>query len=93
MFEFRREAEKMVNFTVDGRPCRAPRGSTVATALLTSGIVACRKTESKAPRAPYCLVGQCFDCLVEINGIGNRQACMEPIDEGMAICRQNWRRE
>jgi D-hydroxyproline dehydrogenase subunit gamma len=94
MFTFRQRATEWVNFTVEGRPCQAPRGSSVAIALLATGIVACRKTPTRnASRAPYCLIGQCFDCLVEINGIGNRLACMERVAEGMEIRRQNWHSE
>ena len=29
-----------------------------------------------APRGPFCMMGVCFDCLVEIDGLPNRQACM-----------------
>ena len=34
-------------------------------------------------RAPYCLMGTCFECLMEIDGIANRQACMTIVAEGM----------
>ncbi len=75
-----------VNFTIDGRPATARLGDTVAAALLASGIESCRTTPvSGAPRAPYCMMGVCFECLVTINGIGNRQGCLIPVAEGMTI--------
>jgi len=43
---------------------------------------------SAAPRAPYCLMGVCFDCLVDIDGMPNRQACMTIVRDGMRISRQ-----
>ncbi|OOY44644.1 sarcosine oxidase, partial [Solemya velum gill symbiont] len=33
--------------------------------------------------------GVCFDCLVEIDGKPNRQACMIKVAEGMRIRRQH----
>jgi predicted molibdopterin-dependent oxidoreductase YjgC len=34
------------------------------------------------------MMGVCFDCLVEIDGVGNRQACLTPVAEGMRVRRQ-----
>ena len=39
-------------------------------------------------RAPYCMMGVCFDCLAEIDGIPNRQSCMVAARPGMHIRRQ-----
>ena len=86
-------ASAELRFTFDGRPMTARAGDTVAAALLVNGITACRETPvSDAPRAPYCLMGVCFDCLVVIDGIGNRQGCLVPLVEGMRIETQHGRR-
>lgn len=64
-------------------------GDSVAAALLAAGISSLRDTPvGGAPRAPYCMMGVCFDCLVEIDGIPNRQACMTIVRDGMHIRRQ-----
>jgi D-hydroxyproline dehydrogenase subunit gamma len=34
------------------------------------------------------MMGICFECLMEIDGVGNRQACLTPITEGMRVRRQ-----
>lgn len=82
-----------LNFTFDGKVLKGRAGDTVAAALLANGIVSCRETPvSGAPRAPYCLMGVCFDCLVVIDGVGNRQGCLVPLAEGMAIETQHGRR-
>jgi predicted molibdopterin-dependent oxidoreductase YjgC len=39
------------------------------------------------------MMGVCFDCLVVIDGVGNRQACLTPVRDGMVIERQLGRRE
>lgn len=82
-----------LGFTFDGKPLTGRAGDTVAAALLANGIVACRETPvSATPRAPYCLMGVCFDCLVVIDGIGNRQGCLVPLADGMRIETQHGRR-
>jgi len=75
-----------VAITVDGRSVAARAGDTVAAALLAAGIDHCRLTPvSGAPRAPYCLMGVCFECLVTIDGVGNKQSCLIPVRTGMRI--------
>ena len=93
---FRRQpddARRVVRFTFDGREIEAREGDSVAAALLAAGISTCRTTPvSDAPRAPYCMMGVCFDCLVAIDGIGNRQACLVRVREGMAVAMQRGKR-
>lgn len=94
---FKRLSEPLadaVRITVEGRPVLARRGDTVTAALLASGLDFCRETAvSGAKRAPYCMMGVCFDCLVTIDGVGNRQGCLVPVTEGMAITLQHGKRE
>src|SRR5689334_19267294 len=79
---------------VDGRPIRARAGDTVAAAMLAAGVDRFRTTPvSEQPRAPYCLMGVCFDCLVTVDGVGSRQACLIEVREGMAVETQLGRRE
>jgi predicted molibdopterin-dependent oxidoreductase YjgC len=83
-----------LSFSFDGRPLSGRAGDTVAASLLANGIDVCRETPvSGAPRAPYCLMGVCFECLVVIDGVGNRQGCMVPLREGMTIETQHGRRQ
>lgn len=78
-----------LRLTVDGVAVELRRGETVAAALFLAGHKAGRTTPvSGAERGPYCMMGVCFDCLVEIDGEGNRQACMVEARNGMAVKRQ-----
>ena len=89
MFRRLHEPSEAVTISVDGAPLRAAAGDTVAAALMASANPACRETPvSGAPRAPFCLMGVCFDCLMEIDGVPNRQACMVQVRAGMAVRRQ-----
>lgn len=78
-----------LTFTFEGRPIVAEAGDTVAAALLAAGETLFRTTpQSGAPRAVFCGMGTCFDCLVMIDGAPNRQACMTRAVAGMAVTRQ-----
>jgi D-hydroxyproline dehydrogenase subunit gamma len=64
---------------------RLPRGENLAGALLVAGVMPFRHTPvSGAPRGPFCMMGACYDCLVEIDGV-NRQACMVQVTADMEI--------
>lgn len=78
-----------VSLTFEGQEIHAAPGDNVAAALLAAGVTNTRETPvSGAPRAPFCMMGACFDCVVEIDGEANRQACMTTVREGMAVRRQ-----
>jgi Uncharacterized anaerobic dehydrogenase len=94
MFKRLHEDGVAVSVTIDGEPFAAREGDSVAAALLASGRTACRTTPvSGAPRGPYCMMGVCFDCLVVVDGAGNRQGCLVRVAEGMAIETQRGKRE
>ncbi len=74
-----------VDVVFQGTPLSLPAGMNLAAALLSAGVEAFRHTPvSGSPRAPFCMMGACFDCLVEINGVV-RQACMLEVAEGLSI--------
>ena len=82
--------EKQVSITINGNPFDVPAGETVAAAVLASGIGHTRTTPvSSSPRAPFCLMGVCYECLMVINGSANQRACKEYVAEGMIIESQH----
>lgn len=83
-----------VPITIDGAPAQARAGDTVAAALLAAGRASCRSTPvSGAPRGPYCMMGVCFECLVTVDGIGNRQGCQVVVQPDMQVQTQRGKRE
>jgi predicted molibdopterin-dependent oxidoreductase YjgC len=75
---------------IDGEMVRVAAGESVAAAILASGMQSCRTSHlSGESRAPFCMMGVCFECLIEIDGIPNRQSCLIPVKEGMQIRRQH----
>ena len=77
-----------VTVTLDGDALRVPVNLTAAAVVLLHGGVGRATPVSGSPRAPYCMMGVCFDCLMEIDGVPNRQACLVTVAEGMRIKRQ-----
>ena len=76
-----------VRVLFDGQAYELPARANLAAALLAAGVQVFRQTPiSGAPRAPYCMMGACFECLVEIDGI-TRQACMVEVSAGMQVER------
>lgn len=79
-----------IEIEIEGETVNVPVNETVAAAVLAHGLTKTRTTHvSGKPRAPFCMMGICFDCLMEIDGQPNRQACMVKVYPGMRIRRQH----
>lgn len=84
---------RTVTFVFENTSVSAVEGQTVAQALVAANSGACRTTPvSGSARAPYCLMGVCFDCLVEIDGKQNQQGCLVPVRDGMRVRVQHGER-
>jgi aerobic-type carbon monoxide dehydrogenase small subunit (CoxS/CutS family) len=78
---------------IDGEPAEAELGETVAAVILRQRSVASRTTPvHESPRAPFCMMGVCFDCLVIVDGVASTQSCLVLVQQGMRIERQFGRR-
>ena len=77
-----------VTIEFEGVALSARAGDSVASALLACGYRSTRNTPvSGAPRGPFCMMGSCFECLVEIDGQPNCQGCMVAVRDGMTVRR------
>ena len=79
---------KPVEFQYEDEIITAIDGDNVAAALLKAGKIQFRTAKKHDTRGPYCMMGVCFECLVEIDGRPNQQACQAMISDGMQIRRQ-----
>lgn len=83
-----------VTIDFEGVKINVLAGETVAAAVLAAETDYTRTSAiSGVHRAPYCQMGICFECLMEIDGVPNRQACMIEVREGMKVSRQYGARE
>ena len=79
-----------VVFLFEGREIRAREGDSIAAALLAAGVFATRTTPvGGAERGPYCMMGACFDCVAEVDGVGGVQTCLVMVRPGMRVTRQD----
>lgn len=80
----------MLNITLFGTGLRVPGHWTVAAAILSlPGGWTRRSRFTGASRAPFCLMGACFDCLVIVDGKRDIRACLTPVAEGMVVEHQD----
>lgn len=87
------DADHAVTIFVDEVPVSAERDESVAAVLLRQSPHWARRTPvSGAARAPYCMMGVCFECLAEVDGEPSVQTCLTPVRAGMRVVRQEGRR-
>ena len=82
---------KTVTLRFEGREIPAVIGETVAAALWAAGEVFLRRSSKTGePRALFCNMGICFECLVQVDGRVVR-SCMTPIVAEGTIVRRGGR--
>lgn len=82
-----------VTVTIDGLAVSAEPGESVAAVLLRLDPPISRTTPvNGSPRTPYCMMGVCFECLANVDGMASVQTCLVPVRDGMCIARQHGRR-
>ena len=80
---------EQVLIELDGAEISVPAGVSVAAALLATDCMPLRQSAvSGSARAPFCMMGICFECLVEIDGVSNQRACQVQVLPGMRLRRQ-----
>jgi len=95
MFRKLRDVQgQAVTIYLDGVAVLAEENESVAAVLLRQEQIWSRTTPvSGALRAPYCMMGVCFDCLATVDGVSSIQTCLTPVRDGMRIERQLGRPE
>lgn len=74
---------------VDGKNILARQGETIAATLLAHGIRAFRRTEKyNEPRGMFCGIGQCTDCIMQVDGKPNVKTCVTLVKPGMVVKTQ-----
>ena len=86
MFQKLPETADAVLVHVEGRAIRVPAGATAAAAALIAGLVSTRTSPAtNEPRAPYCMMGVCFECRVTVDGAPHVRSCQAYCRGGMEI--------
>ena len=79
---------EQVEISIDGQPVKCQRGISAAAAMLMVNRGYRTTPVSNSIRAPFCMMGVCFDCLVTVNGMANQQGCLIEVGEGMELQTQ-----
>jgi D-hydroxyproline dehydrogenase subunit gamma len=67
----------------------AAAGDSVAAVLLAAGVTIFRSCPvTNEPRGPHCMIGNCYECLLEIDGCPDQPACLTLVAPGMRVRRQ-----
>lgn len=83
-----------VTIFIDGSPQSAEENESVAAILARQADFWSRRTpNSDTKRAPYCMMGVCFECLAIVDGVSSTQTCLVTAREGMRVERQIGRRK
>ena len=82
-------APELVEIEFDGIAVAVPAGVSLAAVIFYLDAIPARHTIlSNSPRAPFCMMGVCFECLLEVDGIDNQRACQVEVKAGMRVRRQ-----
>ncbi|MEU4515184.1 (2Fe-2S)-binding protein [Nonomuraea wenchangensis] len=74
------------HMTFRGAVVPAEPGQSVGAALVAAGIRDWRSTRRGGrPRGLFCGIGVCFDCLITVNGVPDRRACLTPAADGVHL--------
>ena len=76
-------------FDFEGRPVPFRDGQSIAAALTEAGLRTLRRTTQGADRGVFCGMGVCQDCLVTIDNVPNRRACMTSAVPGIVVKPQD----
>jgi D-hydroxyproline dehydrogenase subunit gamma len=89
MFRKLHEPFSLLKIDIDGVATTAEAGESVAAVLLRQPEPWSRLTPvGQRKRAPYCMMGVCFDCLAEVDGVASVQTCLKVVRDGMRVARQ-----
>jgi D-hydroxyproline dehydrogenase subunit gamma len=74
-----------IELVVNGRTVTVSEGTTVAAAVLGTGVTTFRRSVRGEPRGPLCGMGICFECRVTIDGVAHSRSCMMLCRDGMVV--------
>jgi predicted molibdopterin-dependent oxidoreductase YjgC len=90
MFKYLAEAGAaapvVCRFVFEGRTLEGHVGESVAAAILRSDMPRIRRHSiDGSSRLPFCMMGVCQECVVQVDGEGSRRACLVPVSDGLVI--------
>ncbi len=79
-----------VEITIDGSTVQAHSGEPLAAVFLRMDDIHTRTSfPSGAQRAPYCMMGVCFECVVHVEDVGSIRSCQLTVQAGIKVIRND----
>jgi hypothetical protein len=78
-------AARRFQFEFEGEPVPAEPGDTVGAALARAGRLALGVGPGGGARGLYCGIGVCFECVVDVEGVGRVRSCLQRAEPGMRV--------
>ena len=75
----------MISLTINGEEVETAEGTTVAAAIMNTGLDAFRTSVTGGPRGPLCGMGVCFECRVTIDDVSHQRSCNVLVQNGMEV--------
>ena len=97
-----KNVRRSVQYTVwvDDVPVQAYAGETIAATLFAADLTSFYTTKKGLPRGPFCNMGTCFECTVEVRSGSDDEpgietstwvrACMTPVEDNLCIKTRRW---
>lgn len=74
-----------VRVEINGNAVHVSAGTTVAAAVINTGVTAFRRSVGGEARGPLCGMGICYECRVTIDGTAHARSCQIVCREGMRV--------
>jgi D-hydroxyproline dehydrogenase subunit alpha len=72
-------------FEFEGESVPAEPGHTIGAALVRARRLALAVGPDGGARGLYCGIGVCFECVVDVEGIGRVRSCLQRAEPGMRV--------
>ena len=81
---------QQIAFSFNGAQIDSYEGETIVAALAAAGVVELGRRRDGTARGVFCGMGVCQDCLVTVDGVPSRRACMEKVVDGSVVTAQDY---
>ena len=78
-------ASNKFQIQLDGVHLPAVQGQTIAEVLLANQELIFRKTPKNIPRGPFCGMGVCYECRMNVDGVPNVRTCTTEATPGCSV--------
>lgn len=85
MFRQLKKDQTDITIYINDQAVPAKTGELVAAVLLQQGIISCHKSPKNDQRGPYCMMGVCFECIINFEDGRTEQACQVYAEDDLHV--------